>query len=88
MCFGRKSVAPNRMQNFVLPRGDNQLLRRLDVGKIVTLNGPSENRLRLSRIVVEHAMDFHRDPGSTVVFRRPQVDDLAVVREDYVCERV
>ena len=47
------------------------------------------NLLSFARIIVdEHAMDFHRDPWSAVILRRPQVHDLAVVCEDHVCERV
>jgi len=50
---------------------------------------PKENLLSFARIIVdEHAMDFHRDPGSAVILRRPQAHDLAVVCEDHVCERV
>src|SRR2546427_10963365 len=48
-----------------------------------------ENLLSFARIIVdEHASDLHRDPGSAVILRRPQVHDLAVDCEDHVCERV
>ena len=88
MCFGRKSVAPNRMENFVLPLRDND--RHYERSKQgAEADDPKENLLSFARIIVdEHAMDFHRDPGSAVILRRPQVHDLAVVCEDHVCERV